>query len=170
MVAALNGGRPNVVIELRPMSEVEFGTYLAAVTETYAEEQVRAGAWPPEGARERAEAETREMLPDGLATPDHHLYSLVTHDADEPVGALWIMLRDRNGALEAFIADIVVFEAYRRRGYATGALAALDATARELGAGRIRLQVFGHNHAARALYEKMGYETVNVYMDRRLDG
>jgi RimJ/RimL family protein N-acetyltransferase len=37
-----------------------------------------------------------------------------------------------------------------------------------MGVHRIRLQVFGHNLAARDLYEKSGYEMVNIYMEKRV--
>jgi len=40
----------------------------------------------------------------------------------------------------------------------------------ELGAASVELHVFGHNPAARALYEKVGYETMSVVMAKRLVG
>ncbi len=44
------------------------------------------------------------------------------------------------------------------------AFQALEIKVRELGLHTIALHVFGHNHAARAMYEKLGYITTNVQM------
>jgi ribosomal protein S18 acetylase RimI-like enzyme len=44
----------------------------------------------------------------------------------------------------------------------------LEKKAQELEADEIALQVFGHNYATRALYEKLGYETTNLYMAKPL--
>ena len=55
-------------------------------------------------------------------------------------------------------------------GYGTQALRAVEERASELGAASVELHVFGHNPAARALYEKVGYETMSVVMAKRLVG
>lgn len=52
--------------------------------------------------------------------------------------------------------------------YGTQALRAVEERAIELGAVNVELHVFGHNPAARSLYEKVGYETTSVVMRRRL--
>jgi RimJ/RimL family protein N-acetyltransferase len=36
----------------------------------------------------------------------------------------------------------------------------------DLGAGKVELHVFGHNHGARALYEKLGYTTTSIVMTK----
>jgi ribosomal protein S18 acetylase RimI-like enzyme len=156
------------MVNLQLMAEREFGKYKLRLIQEYANEQVKSGAWQPTDAAERARAEIDEMLPEGLSTPKHYLFSVMEDSVESPVGALWIFLRERNMLIEAFISDLVIFESFRRRGFASQALTELDAKAKELGAAKIRLQVFGHNHAARMLYEKIGYATVNVYMDKRL--
>jgi ribosomal protein S18 acetylase RimI-like enzyme len=45
---------------------------------------------------------------------------------------------------------------------------ALEARVISMGLDVISLHVFGHNRAARSLYEKLGYETTNVYMSKKL--
>jgi len=150
------------------MTEAEYLAYLDNLHTGYADEQVKAGSWPADQALELAKAEIKEMLPDGLSTKNNHLYSLYTQDEPSPVGVLWILIRERNQQKEAFIADIVIYDAYRRRGYGAQALKALEEAVKGMDIHRIRLQVFGHNHAARDLYEKCGYEAVNIYMEKRL--
>ena len=39
-----------------------------------------------------------------------------------------------------------------------------------MGLHKMGLHVFGHNLAARALYEKLGYVPVNINMEKQLDG
>lgn len=64
--------------------------------------------------------------------------------------------------------DFLVYEPYRRCGYGWQALQALEQNVRALGLDTIGLHVFGHNHAARALYEKAGYEVTNINMAKKL--
>jgi RimJ/RimL family protein N-acetyltransferase len=154
------------MIQLRTMTESEYLLYLDNLYTGYADEQVKAGTWPADRALELAKTEIREMLPEGLASKNNYLYSLFAPGESSPVGVLWILIRERNKQKEAFIADIVIYDVYRRRGYGAQALKALDDAVKGMGIHRIRLQVFGHNLAARDLYEKSGYEMVNIYMEK----
>ena len=47
-------------------------------------------------------------------------------------------------------------------------MTALEETVRALGLDEIRLHVFGHNGAARALYRKLGFVETNVMMAKQL--
>lgn len=156
------------MIKLEPMQESEYQIYIRDVIDGYATEQVEAGAWLADRAKERARAEIEELLPAGLATPNQYLYHLVTKEEKAPVGVLWILLRERNDQKEAFIEDIVIFDTFRRRGYAKQALSALEELAKGMGINKIRLQVFGHNLNARDLYEKCGFQTINIYMEKQI--
>jgi RimJ/RimL family protein N-acetyltransferase len=77
---------------------------------------------------------------------------------------VWISPRDSGAGRSLWIYDIVVHERFRRRGYATRILHLLEDKARQLGAERVELHVFGHNHGARALYEKLGYTPTSIVM------
>ena len=46
----------------------------------------------------------------------------------------------------------------------------LEDKVRELGLDSISLHVFGHNHAAIALYQAAGYETTDLHMVKKLGG
>src|SRR5256885_13290165 len=54
--------------------------------------------------------------------------------------------------------SIEVDSQFRRRGYAMQAMLRLEDEARGMGLGSIGLHVFGHNTAARPLYEKLRSE------------
>jgi ribosomal protein S18 acetylase RimI-like enzyme len=66
------------------------------------------------------------------------------------------------------VYDVRIDEAFQRRGYATQAFQKLETLVRDMGMSAISLHVFGHNTAARALYEKLGFATTNVMMSKQI--
>jgi RimJ/RimL family protein N-acetyltransferase len=156
------------MLQLVPMTDTEFQAFRAADTAEYAQEHVKAGRWRPEESLHLAEQEFDDLLPHGLATPNQYLFSLRDEALGTPVGSLWFALREEGGEPTAFVFKIVIFEAFRRRGYGTQAMQALEEKVRQLGLSTISLHVFGHNYAARAMYEKLGYATTNVMMRKML--
>ena len=93
------------------------------------------------------------------------VFSVLAFDGDTPVGLV--------NAIEGFstfackplvnIHDVVVLESHRGRGIAARLFAEIEAIARERGACKLTLEVLAGNRAARALYEKLGFD------DYRLD-
>jgi RimJ/RimL family protein N-acetyltransferase len=151
------------------MSQSDFEVYLESAIGHYAQEHVRAGNWSPDQARKLSEDSYHSLLPDGVATPNQYLFTIEDQELGEKVGLLWFAVDERGGTPRAFLYDIQIDQAYRRRGYGTQALQALEAKVRELGLGRIMLHVFGHNHAARAIYAKLGYEVADLILSKELD-
>jgi ribosomal protein S18 acetylase RimI-like enzyme len=150
------------------MTPAEYEAWLAHLIEDYAAEKVAAGNWTADEALARSAEETKGLLPQGPATPGQHLFSVVAEGEPEPVGVLWFAAMAARR--QAFIYDMEIHPPYRRRGFAEQAMRAAEAEARALGLETIGLHVFGHNHAARALYEKLGYEVTNVNMAKRVGG
>ena len=149
------------------MTESEFAAFCAYSIQEYAREKVAAGAWAAEQALERAQREYHRLLPQGLATPDNFLYSIV-NARRETVGVLWFAMSDHGAGPLAFVYDIEIAPEFRRRGYGTHALVALETKAREQGLATIALHVFGHNQAARDLYEKAGFGVTDISMAKVL--
>lgn len=156
------------MVRLVPISEPEFRAWLEKAVVEYAEDKLRSGNWSAADALQRSEREFAELLPAGRASPNQHIFSIQDQDLAANVGVLWFAVSDRGTRRSAFVYDFVIFEEFRRRGYATQALRALEEKVKELGIDTIGLHVFGHNHAARALYEKMGYVVTNVNMSKDL--
>jgi len=157
------------MIELVPLSESAFGSYLQAAVADYAEENVACGRWPAAGALARSQADFDSLLPQGLATPDHHLFEI--HESSLPatvVGHLWLAVLNKSGVRSAYVYDVAIAPPYRRRGYAAGAFQALEAVVRALGLDTIGLHVFAHNPGAQALYAKLGYGVTGLNMQKRL--
>jgi ribosomal protein S18 acetylase RimI-like enzyme len=158
------------MVQLLPMTEVEFQAYLAEDIQRYADEHVRAGNWHPAEALERSRQEHQQLLPDGLATKNHYLFSIIEEQSGARLGILWFAVDLDRPRPSAFLYDFEIFEEFRRRGYGSRALTALEEQAHALGVESISLHVFGHNTGAQALYRKAGYEVTGIHMTRRVTG
>ena len=156
------------MIRLVPMTETEYPAYLESDIQRYAEEQVKAGNWHPSEALERSRREHQQLLADGLATPNQYIFSLQDEETGLKVGAIWFAVDDKRLRPSAFVYDFVIYDEFRRKGYGTQALRALENKIKELGVNKISLHVFGHNHAARALYDKVGYAVTGILMSKEL--
>jgi ribosomal protein S18 acetylase RimI-like enzyme len=158
------------MIELLPMSQDEFQEYYAQAVERYGREQVRAGNWQPASASIKAELVFHNLLPDGLGSEDQHLRMISDPERGKKVGVVWYSI-DKEGTWPSlFICDLMIYHDFRRQGYGTQVLQALEGMACQLGAVSIALHVFGHNLPARALYEKLGYRPTNIRMTKDLGG
>jgi RimJ/RimL family protein N-acetyltransferase len=157
------------MIRLQPMKETEYQEYLAVAIADYAQEHVKAGRWNAENALQSATQEYQQLLPDGLHTKNQYLFTIVDEQTETKVGMLWFAATERANEPAAFVFDVIVYEPYRRRGYGEQAFHALETKVREMGLKKISLHVFGHNYAARAMYEKLGYIATNVTMSKSLD-
>jgi len=156
------------MIRLVPMTPESFDLFLERDIADYAAEKVKAGNWSADEALQRSRDEHLKLLPDGLASAGHHLYTIQDDETQEDVGILW--LAEERGWAEptGFIYDLFIEERFRQRGFASQAMLALEDKARELGLETLALHVFGFNQAARRLYEKLGYEITNINMAKKL--
>jgi GNAT superfamily N-acetyltransferase len=152
---------PETVVVLEPMDEAAFAVWEADEIESYAGARARSGE-SPERALAIATEQHAELLPDGLATEHHDFF--VGTVAGETVGTLWIGTERPM----AFVYDVRVDEAHRRRGYGAGLMRAGALWSREHGSHALGLNVFGYNHGARALYEGLDYDVVEVFQSKPL--
>jgi ribosomal protein S18 acetylase RimI-like enzyme len=152
------------MLKLVPMDPSIFDAYLERSTADYAEEHIRSGNWQREGALEKARAEFKHLLPDGLQTKDQYLYSITEPDTGRKLGMIWFKVTEDGTRRRAFFYEFYIDESYRGKGFGKQALAALDETLASLGVDFIDLHVFASNTTAIELYKKMGYEVTNMYM------
>jgi ribosomal protein S18 acetylase RimI-like enzyme len=150
--------------------ESELDEYVERLIPDYAAAHVRAGSLPPDAAEEMAREQVRSLLPNGVETQDQYLFWIEDADTGTRAGLLWFARETRQGEQTAFIYDIEIFDAFRRRGYASAALHLLEEKAREVGAATISLHVFGNNTSARDLYRKLGFEETHVMMAKSVEG
>lgn len=152
---------------LRPMTEAEYAGWLERKIPAYAADKVASGQWTEAESLEKSRREYAELLPEGPATPENHLHSIVDDDG-RVVGALWFAMKRKFDARIAYVFDVEIDADQRRRGHALRAFEALDREAVALGLTGVALHVFGHNTEARALYERLGYEPTNISLYKPL--
>ena len=145
------------MIRLDPMTHADLGPFEEHDILEYAAEQTRGGFWSEAEAIERSRQEHKKLLPDGLATKNHFLYTIQDADQGRAVGALWLMVNLDSPRPSGFILDLEIDEPYRRKGYGRAAMLELERLARGMGLRQLGLNVFAHNAGARALYESLGY-------------
>jgi ribosomal protein S18 acetylase RimI-like enzyme len=158
------------VTVLAPMRAEVYPTYVQAAVAGYAEDNIRCGRWPAQGALERSLAEFQSLLPQGLATADNHLFEILAHADGPTVGHLWFAVEDHHGQRGGYVYDVDVEPAHRRQGHARRAFELLEAFAAELGLASIGLHVFGDNPGAQALYRQLGYGVTGINMVKVLAG
>jgi ribosomal protein S18 acetylase RimI-like enzyme len=98
----------------------------------------------------------------------------VAEEAGEVIGFVCVWARvpsrepDDDPSEYAFISDLVVSPAYRRRGVGRGLMAAAEDYARARGGRRIRLNVLARNAAARVFYESLNYVEKEIELEKGL--
>ena len=151
--------RPMTV--LRPMTATECAAWLLQTVPAYAADKVASGQWSEEASLELSKKEFEELLPQGLDSPDNHLFTIVD-SRSAPVGVLWFAVKTRFNARIAYVFDVSVWPERQREGHAFRAFHALEDEVRQLGLSGIALHVFGHNMGAQALYAKLGFHPTNI--------
>jgi RimJ/RimL family protein N-acetyltransferase len=155
-------------VRLVELGDAPYHEYRRDLVRDYAADKVRAGAWSQAEAESRATRDVDGLLPEGPATQGHFLYSVRDDSTGTKVGTVWFALRNSGVGRSVWIYDIIINEDFRRRGYASRTLELVEDRAKELGAKSVELLVFGHNHGARSLYEKMGYNETSITMAKQV--
>lgn len=153
-------------VEGRPMTEAEFDHWRVHAVRHFARDWISAGV-PEDEALARSEAVHARLLPDGRATPGAHLHTLLADGT--AVGHVWVSEREvRPGEEGAYVFDVEVAEAFRRRGHGRALMLLAERIAAGAGRRLIALHVFEGNDPARTLYESLGYRTTHRNVVKRL--
>jgi|SRR5579859_2602064 len=155
-------------VHLASMTEQEFEAFLAFSVRDYAAEKVKAGSWLAAEALDKSQAEFKQLLPEGKDSKNNYLFSIFDKDKNIYVGNIWFAVSDRGGPRHAFIYDFRILDEFQGQGYGTQAMLAIEAEVQKRGLDTISLHVFGHNHVARHLYEKVGYQTTDLMMTKHV--
>ena len=151
-----------------PFSEADFHAWLVQAIPAFALTNVRDGRWSLAEAIVKSQEAHAALLPQGLATPGQFFVHLHDEAEGQRVGALWWSDGETGGGREAYVYNIEIDEAARRRGHARAAFAELERVAREHGMQQVGLHVFGHNAGARRLYDELGFEPTSITMRKVL--
>lgn len=155
-------------VELRPMTRERYDPWSVRSIAAYVTQVADSGLLPPDDARQKAERDFASLLPGGLDSPGARLWTAHDPEDGDEVGILWVGLTERSDGPFAYIYDIAVGAAKRRRGYGRGLMLAAHATLHAEGAAEMGLNVFGQNLGARALYDDLGYRAVATTFSRDL--
>lgn len=153
-------------IQLQPISPDQLASFLAASEDRYRQERAVADHFSQQDAARFVANQRGALLPEGVATPGHHFFFIVASDTREQVGQLWLYY-DADYR-QAYVYDLTILPACRRRGFGQAALRAAETWARQIGAECLGLNVFTANQAAISLYQQAGFRATSQYMNKRL--
>ncbi len=148
------------------MTQPEFDAFLAQAVPEYAADNVRAGYWDEAEALEKSRKEFEMLLPQGLQSENHYLYTV--YNGENAVGLIWMRANMDRPTKSGFIFDIRIDEKFRGKGYGKQAMLLIEEKARELGLKSIGLHVFAYNKVAKNLYESIGYDVSSLNMVKKL--
>ena len=162
---------PTPLVRLLPMSEQHYPIYCAYFIEDYAQDLASNHGHDLPTARHKAEQTLCDSLPQGVATPGHHLLCILLAEEsgaeEESLGYLWHAFHADRG--ETFICDFYMDPAHRGRGYGKAAMAVLEAELKAMGVDQIKLRVAQDNPRALALYQELGFVITGYNMAKHLD-
>lgn len=159
-------GRGVPEVRLEPMSDEEYADFRVRSEVSYAAAIAGSRAVPISEARRQAAEDHERLLPEGVRTPGHYLWT--AYEGGEPVGDLWLHVETKPDGRHAFGYGIEVRPELRRRGYGRAITAAAEQKCREMNVVSIGLTVFGPNKAAQNLYEDLGFEVTVLQMRKHL--
>ncbi|CAM3592613.1 Putative N-acetyltransferase YycN [Parendozoicomonas haliclonae] len=148
------------------MSPDAYSHFLETAIPSYAKANTTSGRWVESEAMARSHKVYQSLLPEGLETPNNHLFNIIENENKAIVGHLWVKVDENSQAKSAFILSLEIYERYRRKGYAKAALHTVEQVVAELGATSLGLHVFSYNSAAINLYADAGYQVISQSMQK----
>lgn len=155
-------------LKMIPMTTTDFERFVETSSTDYAEQCRLTGLPSLATSQPQARANLLALLPQGLATPGHYLMLLQEEESGASVGEIWFGEVKEDDRTFAFLYDLTIDAAYRRRGFASAALELLLEEIKLRGLDNLSLNVFAHNTAAQALYRKAGFIASEITMVRPL--
>lgn len=155
------------MIKFVEMTEEEFQKFEASSKENYKKDKIKANDLTEQEAEKIANDDFARFLPHGYTSKDNFLFTVID-SRENPVGYLWYVIRGAEDNRKAFIADILIYENYRGRGFGKKAMLLLEDHVKEQGLDSIGLHVFGFNERATSLYKSLDYQITDLVMVKKL--
>jgi ribosomal protein S18 acetylase RimI-like enzyme len=141
-------------VTLQAMTDESFKDFKEKIIERFVENVAKNDRDPPEQVRKKEIAEFQHVLPLKHKTPNHFIFDVIAQDSGKQVGTIWLLKTTQDDETELFLYDIYIFEEFQNQGYGTALLRTYEQKAKEMGAQKLGLHVFGHNKGALKLYTK----------------
>ncbi|PPF79887.1 GNAT family N-acetyltransferase [Subtercola sp. Z020] len=154
-----------MTVTVHPFPVDDLPSWIDEHTRAYQAER-QANGEAPEVAERRARDSAAENFPNGSPRESHRLVQVRADGV--PVGTLWIGPLVDERPHEWWVWSIDIDEAHRGQGYGREAMALAEVIARENGATRIGLNVFGDNARAQNLYRSLEYRVTSLQMSKEL--
>jgi GNAT superfamily N-acetyltransferase len=151
-------------VSLREVRDDELPAWLEAAREFYVNDLERHAGMTRAEAEEKRDRDHSAVFPEGRPGEGQHLL-VIEDEQGDPIGRLFFAER----ASGMWLYEIELDEVVRGSGLGREAMLVFEARARELGAEKLTLNVFGGNEVARSLYLSLGYVEESVQMGKRLD-
>lgn len=154
-------------VVLAPLTPEERRAFTAALVADYIDWlSGRGEVTDPVAALAQARTETEAEVEAAVRAGEE--FWVAHNDEGATVGWLWIK-HAQEGLLPsaAFLYQILVKPEFRRHGYGTAMLAAVEQVLAAAGWSELRLNVWDSNETARRLYERAGYELVERFPTKR---
>lgn len=155
------------MVKLVKMSPEEFDAFKTTSKESYKLDKMKASDLTEEEAEQIANDDFSRFLPNGYMSRDNFLFTLVSSQ-EIPVGYLWYVVTGAENNRKAFIADILIYEEFRGKGFGKATMLLLEEHVREQGLDSIGLHVFGFNQKAIRLYKSLDYQITDLVMAKNL--
>ena len=148
-------------------SQSEFDQYLPGAIEHLGNEVSKARDLTKEQGNELAKTSFRNLFPNLKVESEDQYVGYLVEDGTK-IGVMHFGVRRDHRNPYIYLWDIEVSSDHRGKGYGKTAMLLLEEETKSLGIGKISLNVFGHNIAARSLYEKLGYQPASITMSKKL--
>jgi ribosomal protein S18 acetylase RimI-like enzyme len=152
-------------VTLTPIEPDELAEFLELIRPQYVAERMQADHLSRAEAEQFVTTQWARTLPHGAATAGQHL-CWAHDDSHARIGLLWMFFDTVHA--QAFVYEIIVFEAFRGHGFGRELLGRAEEFARTHRARAISLNVFSPNRRAIALYASAGFVAVSQHMSKRL--
>ncbi|UFS58903.1 GNAT family N-acetyltransferase [Subtercola endophyticus] len=153
-------------VTLREMPDEMIGGWLDVSNAHYEAERLANGD-SPEQAAAKARQSREQYFPGDRPAEPHIVFEVVADG--HPVGVLWLGPLDEKRPQEWWVFDVEIDEGHRGKGYGLAAMQLAEPAARERGAVKLGLNVFGTNTVAQQLYRSLDYTTTAITMWKPLD-
>ena len=147
------------MIELRKMTDTELVEFNELCV--YELSQVFALNMSKDEADKKAKEEQYGLLPDGINTKDHFLFTIIQDKNN--IGSIWFAKLEKKQKYIAFIFYIGIDEDLRGKGFGTTAMKMIELEIKKIGLNTIRLHVLKNNLPAIKVYNKLDYNIFTNY-------